>query len=133
MEPFLSAYKAFYKAISAPEVEVEDSQGWMEITVNACKAIEVILTHKNLPRNKSLETSLGQFIGIQLALTDKMKQCGELAQENSNLEGNAASSNSVSEKESDSSEIESVKWSEVDSALENRIQTGVIMNIKHLR
>ena len=82
MEIFVNSYKALYKAISAPEADVEDFQRWMEISVNACKAIAEILTDKNLPRSKkyNLETSLGYFIGIQLELADKIKQGGELTQ-----------------------------------------------------
>ena len=134
IEIFVNSYKALYKAISAPEADVEDFQRWMEISVNACKAIEEILTDKNLPRSKkySLETSLGHFIGIQLELAAKIKQGGELAQEKRNLEEMDNAASAVSDIECDSSETESVKWSEIDSAFKNRIKTGVITNIKHL-
>ena len=83
MKTFISTYKSLYKAMIAPEGELEDFQRWLEIATCASKAIENNFGDINLPRSVkySLETSLGHLIGIQLELSNRIKQGGELINE----------------------------------------------------
>ncbi|KAG7196406.1 hypothetical protein KM043_000043 [Ampulex compressa] len=112
---YLETVKQLWKAVQAKDAEAEDYVRWLDILKEAIKALRLFMLRADLDRSERqrCQSYMSHFLFIQNKLNGFLRFGGAVQQQHQLDE-------------------RGVVWQDIQSAFNNRIRTGVIINRGHL-